>query len=394
MPSSKISILLDEWSDELLHNLSETTSSCIALTDESGKTLFANNAVNKIARGFDHTKLMHPSFEKLLQMDNSKTLIFRGFLTIGESDKTNNSIVAEVFRKNNMLLIIGGINASQLMEQNQILHHLNSEINNLQRQLLAEKKELLVTMEKLNEANEKLKISNAAKDKFFDIIAHDLKNPFNTILGFSGLLSKKIDKLSKEKIQYFADTINASAKNTFKLLENLLEWSRSQTGRVDFKPEKRILQTAVSESTGFLEETAQNKSITIQDKIPENLHVYADANMLSTILRNLISNAVKFTPQNGKITVSARPKDTEALIQVTDDGIGIDDETKEKLFSIHEKTTKTGTNDEKGTGLGLLLCQEFVETHGGRIWAESKEGEGSTFSFTLPLEKKSLPDSS
>ena len=389
MTQSKMSILLEEWGDELLHNLSEKTSSCIALLRENGDLIFANKAINELSDGFSQQKLMNPSFEKLFEFDNKQTLIFTGFLTIGENHRYNTSIIAEIYRKNNMFLIIGGVNASQLMEQNQTMHHLNKEISSLQRQLLKEKKELIATMSKLNEANKKLEISNAAKDKFFGIIAHDLKNPFNTILGFSNLLATKTDKYDKDKIQTFAKTINLSAKNTYKLLENLLEWSKSQTGRTDYKPQVIVLNTIVTETKDLLLETAKNKNIAIKDKIPENFLLFADPNMLSSILRNLISNALKYTNKGGRIEISAKNENEQSIISVNDNGTGMSESVKSKLFKIHEKVSKQGTDNEKGTGLGLLLCKEFVEKHEGKIWAESEEGKGSKFSFTLPSPEKS-----
>lgn len=224
---------------------------------------------------------------------------------------------------------------------------------------------------------------NATKDKFLNIIAHDLKNPFNSILTFSEMLSRNIEKYDKERMKSLIDTVYSSAKNTYKLLENLLEWSRSQTGKINFNPEKTKLRNVVIEMTGVVENQAKNKQITVENQVPDEFMVYADRNMLSTIIRNLISNAVKFTHRNGKVCINAEQKDEQIVVRVSDTGIGMSTEKQKKLFNISEKIQMRGTENEAGTGIGLILCKEFVEKHSGKIWIESAEGKGSIFYFTL-----------
>jgi PAS domain S-box-containing protein len=233
--------------------------------------------------------------------------------------------------------------------------------------------------------NEELKEANAAKDKFFSIIAHDLKSPFNSILGFSEMLKDDVKNLRMDEIQHFAKLIHSSAYHTYLLLENLLEWSRMQRGQISFSPKSIILDQLVNDEFEVIKNNASQKSITILNSIPRNLIVSADENMLSNIIRNLVSNAIKFTPREGFVKVSAEVSDGYIHISVTDNGIGIKPEAIGKLFKIETSFTTRGTENEKGTGLGLLLCKEFIEKHRGKIRVESEPGKGSKFIFMLPL---------
>jgi len=238
---------------------------------------------------------------------------------------------------------------------------------------------------KIREYAEKLKDLNATKDRFFSIIAHDLRGPFNGILMLSRLLMDKIDRYDRETAEYIT-LINRSAKSAFNLLENLLEWSMIQMGRVEFKPEDIDFGVALGHALEVLRSQAMNKDITIES-ISEVESVFADSNMLSAILRNLISNAIKFTPRSGKVTVNARKNGAYNEISVTDTGVGMSEKVRSRLFRLSEKVTSEGTEGEGGTGLGLLLCREFVEKHHGAIRVESTEGKGSSFIFTLPLRQ-------
>ena len=226
---------------------------------------------------------------------------------------------------------------------------------------------------------------NAQKDKFFSIIAHDLLNPFNSIVGFSELLMDRINEKDYKEIDEYAKIINQSSKQVKDLLMNLLEWSRTQIGRMQFKPENFELVNLIGENIMLFDVIAGQKAITINKVSPHEITVFADKPMISTVLRNLISNAIKFTRKGGKINISAEKRATEILVSVSDNGIGITPERLEKLFRIDENNSTSGTNNEKGTGLGLILCKEFVENHGGKIWVESEEGKGSAFYFTLPF---------
>jgi signal transduction histidine kinase/ligand-binding sensor domain-containing protein len=226
---------------------------------------------------------------------------------------------------------------------------------------------------------------NASKDKFFSIIAHDLKNPFNTIIGFSELLKEEIKSGDLLNLEKYAGLINASAVQTMRLLENLLEWANSQRGKILFKPIINDVSEIINEELFLLNDPAAKKNVELISSLPANLFVCADKNMFKTIIRNLLSNAIKFTPKNGKVEVGASINGKYTEISVSDTGIGMSKETLTKLFRIDGNLSTPGTENEKGTGLGLLLCKEFIEKHGGKIWVESEIGKGSTFRFILPL---------
>jgi len=244
--------------------------------------------------------------------------------------------------------------------------------------------ELETANRKLLESEKNLRELNATKDKLFSIIGHDLRNPLNALLGFSELISGKTMDYSLEEIQKYNKIINESAKNIHQLIENLLEWSRSQSGNIDFNP--RILD--LSEITGEIQDVfsiaARKKGITIHNKIQPAMQVYADKNLLSTILRNLVNNAVKFTYYSGRITLKADHIDGHVRIAVSDTGTGMTPEEVNRLFQLDVNSIQTGTSEEKGTGLGLIICKEFVEMHNGKIWVETESEKGSTFYFSLP----------
>jgi len=230
----------------------------------------------------------------------------------------------------------------------------------------------------------KLQETNDTKDKLFSIIGHDLKGPLNSLTSFSSLLLNHIDMISKEEIKMLSVDIDKSLKNLFTLLENLLEWSRSQTGNIDFKPEDFDLADVLKENETLLKIQAQNKNITIVNENKNPLPVSLHKNSINTVVRNLLSNAIKFTPENGTITLRADERGKDYLISVTDTGVGMSPAAIQKLFKIGTKHSTLGTAKEKGTGLGLILCKDFVEKNGGSIGVESKEGVGSKFYFFVP----------
>jgi two-component system sensor histidine kinase/response regulator len=238
------------------------------------------------------------------------------------------------------------------------------------------------------ESETKLKELNATKDKLFSIIAHDLKSPFNGLLGFSEILNENIRTFPIEKSEEIITTINSTAKQTLVLLENLLTWANTQTGQFDFKPENQSLKPIIQAIVVVLNSSASIKNITINSFLSDDITAYADLNMLKTVLRNLISNAIKFTDSGGKVDINTVSDKNQIKITVADDGVGMNEETISKLFRIDATLTTKGTANESGSGLGLILCKEFVEKHGGKIWIESEVGKGSKFVFTLPLSTK------
>ncbi len=226
---------------------------------------------------------------------------------------------------------------------------------------------------------------NIDKDRFISILAHDLKSPFNIILGFLGLLSTNIRKYSIEKIEMQINMINNSSKNLYNLLDEILLWARNQSGKLTFEPQELVFTQICSEVVENLKLLSEAKNISINCSSDKGLDVFADKNMLKTILRNLISNAIKFTNNEGKIDVLAEPSGKEVIISVSDNGVGIEPEKLTNLFDFSQINSAPGTANEKGTGIGLLICKDFIEKHNGKIWVESEIGKGSVFIFSLPV---------
>jgi len=237
---------------------------------------------------------------------------------------------------------------------------------------------------KLRQYSEALSDLNSSKDKFFSIIAHDLKSPFSGLLGLSQILCEELDEIGNTELKKYADEINNAAKFIFKLLQNLLEWSRLNTGKFDYAPVTVNLNNKISSIIQLLNLNAVNKKIDLHFSCPEELKVIADNNMLNSILQNLISNALKFTHEHGLVEVNASLVNDKAVICVKDSGIGIPEENLKKIFRVDKNISTLGTAKEKGTGLGLVLCKELVEKNNGSITAVSVLGEGTTFTVTLP----------
>jgi signal transduction histidine kinase len=240
----------------------------------------------------------------------------------------------------------------------------------------------------LKHSNEKLKELNATKDKFFSIIAHDLRNPLQGLLLSSDMLDSRYDKFGEEKRRDYIRRINRSSHHLSAFLENLLEWSRSQRGVIKFNPKTIDLGPMTDECLEVMKENAEKKLITLVSRVSRNTFAYADIDMIKTVVRNLISNAVKFTHSGGEVTVTAEEKEQSVEISVSDTGVGIDAEHISKLFRLDVQVTTKGTANEKGTGLGLILCKEFVERNSGSISIDSEPGKGSRFTFSLPGRKK------
>lgn len=241
----------------------------------------------------------------------------------------------------------------------------------------------------LKESEQELRELNATKDKFFSIIAHDLKNPFGTITTFLDLLNTELDSYEPEELKDIIQTIYETAERGYELLENLLEWSRAKTGRLTFKPERIELNAIIGDCIALLKSTANAKFIKLLAQVARNTYAFADPNMVLTVVRNLLTNALKFTDKGGEVRISVvmgKSKQQMIRVVVEDTGIGIRQEDLSKLFRIDVHHTTRGTQNEEGTGLGLILCQEFVEKNGGTIWVESTYGEGSRFIFTLPTD--------
>ena len=252
----------------------------------------------------------------------------------------------------------------------------------LTKQLEQEKSNALELLQK-SEVN--LHKINAEKDKFFSIIAHDLKSPFSAFLGFTEMMVEELPTLTLGQIQELAFSLRQSATNLYQLLENLLEWSMMQRGLTRFDPKPFLLVPKINESLHLVLEAADKKGIEFICAIPDDMKVYADENMLKSTIRNLATNAMKFTAKGGKISLIAQSVNGNGIeISIRDSGIGMEAELLDKLFHLDKHTSRVGTEGESSTGLGLLLCKDFIEKHGGKIWAESEAGKGSVFHFNFP----------
>ncbi len=308
--------------------------------------------------------------------------------------------VAVILRANNLFLI----NNAAILIFGTVIYHLSfyyifdalermqkSQVE-LNKSLESQKDLLVLKNNDLEEKNQQiidqakeLSQTLSTKDKLFSIIAHDLRSPFNSIIGFSDLLVTNVEVYDKAKIMRFAEQINNSAKPTLAILDNLLNWAKSQTGQLNYEPERIKLKSFYKEVDDIINSSASLKNITIINDFERNeIEIFADKNMIKSVLFNLVSNAVKFTPINGKVTITALDKSDCIEITVADNGVGMSEERQNKLFKTEIPETTRGTASEPGSGLGLILCKEFVEKHGGKIWVESSHGEGSNFKFTLP----------
>lgn len=238
----------------------------------------------------------------------------------------------------------------------------------------------------IKDNEKKLVELNATKDKFFSIIAHDLKNPFHQILLGIEMLMKNIEKQDTCKLPKLAKELYSIANNTYNLLENLLEWAGKQQERISFNPQDILFQDVLTETVNNLQSQILSKNIKII--LPDNaaISIRADKNMLKTVLRNLLSNAIKYSYTNSQIKIDLTVKDHQLIFTISDNGIGISKEGMNQLFILSELHSTPGTANEKGTGLGLILCKEFIENHNGSIWIESEYGKGTNISFSLPIK--------
>lgn len=281
------------------------------------------------------------------------------------------------FNNKNALLIVS-VDISQRRKNEEKLKLYAEELKR-NKELLEEK------AEQLSRSEDELKKLNATKDKFFSIIAHDLRGPFNGLLGFSDFLLNEVDTLEKEEIRQFASDINGSAHVLFDLLNNLLEWSRYQIEHSNPNPAKLNLSAEVNETLRILSRNIEEKFQNVTTDINDSIFVYADRHMFRSIVQNLTANAIKFTPEGGTIIISAVRCGGFAEISVIDRGTGMSEATLSRLFKLDETITSAGTNNEKGTGLGLVLCKEFIEKNGGTINVKSELNNGTQFTFTIPL---------
>jgi len=348
----------------------------ILIEAETGKIVFCNSAFENIF-GYDTDELLG----KHIQIVNAPT------------DKTPNEIATEIIEQLNKLGKWEGEIAN--IKKDKTVFYCSATVSTFEHPKygnvwisihkdITDQKE---TEQVLKESEMQLKELNATKNKFFSIISHDLKSPFNSILGFSNILVNNIKDKDYTSILRHGEIIQQASQKAMDLLVNLIEWSKSQTNRIEFSPEFIDLVKILNNTVALAKYSAQKKLISISMEFPEKAPLFADKAMIETIARNLITNAIKFTNQGGKIVLSVENKSNECLISVSDNGVGIKREALDKLFMIDESISTKGTQEETGTGLGLILCKEFILKHGGKIWAESEPGAGSTFIVILPIEE-------
>ena len=386
MSDELISKKIDQWKSEIDMAWRIANSFHVAIFSPGRKLIYANEGMQKLFKGEPSESFINPTFDKLLTFDHKEPLIFEGILTLGDRILASNSINVKIFRKNDEILILGTIDGLKLNDQNKTLHNLNQQINRLQHELIKEKNILGKTLSHFNSANNNLLRLNADKDRFISILAHDLKNPFLSILGLSELLYKELNNDDNPDIKDVSKLLFESSQNTVKLLEDLLEWARAESGKLPFKLQKVDLKAIGNQVFDIYLSNAVTKKIQLKNTISEDTFILADENMIKTVLRNLISNAIKFTQNEGEIMLSSRELPNETMISVTDNGVGMSEKVKSELFDVSNINTKLGTAGEKGSGFGLLLCKEFVEKHRGKIWIESEIGKGSTFNFSIPKD--------
>jgi signal transduction histidine kinase len=280
-----------------------------------------------------------------------------------------------------IIVFIGGILV--ILVFSFIIYRQYKQKQNAYKMVVAQNEEIQIQKESITQYAQELSRLNATKNKFFSIIAHDLKNPFNSLLGNSVLLKEKLESATKDELREFVDEIHSASERGYNLLLNLLEWSRAQTGRLNIDPQNIYLNDVVQQSIFLLQPNAKEKNITIENKLSEPVFVYADYNSTTTILRNLLANAIKYSGEGDVVTIYSKQENGYVKVIVEDQGMGIPKDKQDKLFQIDSAYSTPGTSDEKGTGLGLLLCKEFAEKNHGNIDFTSEEGKGSIFYFTL-----------
>ncbi|MEN9444110.1 MAG: hypothetical protein RIS47_1000, partial [Bacteroidota bacterium] len=365
-----------------------------ALVSTQGQFMKVNKALCAFL-GYTADELMALTFQEITHPDDlNLDLRYLGEMLDGTRDCYQ--MEKRYFAKNGKLVWVL-LSVSLVKTDTEEPLHFISQIQDITHRKRAEQslleseanfKDLAETVRRQNLELQKL---NSDKDLFISIIAHDLKSPFSSILGFTKLLLKNFVNYSPEKIVKQLQLIESSAKNTYNLLEEILHWARAQSGKLPFEPIFFNLHQNIQENIENLSLFARGKQITISNTVPQAYIVCADANMINTVLRNLLSNAIKFTNPKGQIQISAQRTEGNTRVSITDNGIGIDPLKLAQLFVVSHKTSTQGTAQESGTGLGLPICKELIEIHGGEIWAKSKPNEGSKFTFTLPKTLKFTP---
>ena len=362
-------------SEFYLRSVIESTADGILVIDNKGKVVTKNSQFDKkwsipkaICESHDDKQLLDFVLDQLI---NPQEFLDK----VNMLYRTNDTILDFIYFKDHRIferfsspLLINNQNEGRIWSFRDVTDRKNADTE-------------------IQNKNEQLKLVNAEKDKFFSILAHDLRSPFNTLLGFSEILTDELDSMTLKEIKTIAERLKNAATNVFSLLENLLEWSNLERGLTRFNPVSFNLMPEVLDCLTSTSDTAKNKEVSIHINIAEEICVYGNKNMLKSIIRNLVNNAIKFCYKNGEIDIAAKVMEGGIIeLSVRDSGIGMSKEICDNLFRIDINTNRKGTEGESSTGLGLVICKDMVERQGGTIWTESEEGHGSTFFFTLPYQ--------
>lgn len=380
---NKLAEIAIKESEEKFRTFVDNSADAIRLTDESGKIIFVNKAHEKLT-GYSENEVIGKNiwdFMYLLTPNINKN---------AETYSYFNENAVELFKDSDEKPYKSVFEVSIQTKDNKLLD-VKESIFKIKTEKGIRLGTLVHDITELKQQQQELKELVATKDKFFSIIAHDLRTPFNALLGFTDLLNKKHTVYDADKRQIIINSVHESAKIAYKLVENLLTWTRAQTGKLVFNPDPYPIKTLIFEAFHSNKNFAEAKHIQLIDNISENFDILVDKQMIDVILRNLISNAIKFSYENSKIIVDVKKNLTSVTLSIQDFGVGIPKHRLESLFKVDKNTTTIGTNNEAGTGLGLILAKEFVDRHSGKIWAESIENKGSVFYIKLPTEQ-SLSD--
>ncbi|MCF8309012.1 MAG: PAS domain-containing sensor histidine kinase [Bacteroidales bacterium] len=365
-------------SEEKFRKFLDNSTDAIRVVDETGKIIFINKAFTNLT-GYSYKEVkgryfwdvlynLIPENKKYEGLYNNFKHTGLNFLNADEQARINTPYEIEIETKQRKSLIV-----------QDVIFRMNTEYD-------LQLGGIMRDITELKEKEKQLRELVAARDKIFSIIAHDLRSPFNTILGFTELALEQCKSFGYSEMHDNLNQVYQSAQKSSNLLENLLQWSRMQTGKIKFEPENLNLAAVVENITTLLQESIVEKRIDLKVNVPPNMKVFADTNMLETILRNLLSNAIKYVSKQGAIYVDALQQNQQTKISIKDTGIGISPEKLDNLFNLGDDKS-TQSTDKKEGGLGLLLCKDFVRQHGGEIWAESAAGKGAKFIFTLPVKQ-------
>jgi len=358
-----------------LRAITGSAQDAILMINHQGKISFVNPATEKIF-GYSSDEMINANLHLLLAPEryhSKHALAFAHFIKTGQGEALGKTLELEARKKDgNEISIELSLSPMKLADGWSAVGIIRD---------ITERKKLEGI---LRESEERLRELNATKDKFFSIIAHDLKSPFNSLIGFSNLLAEQVREKNYQGIEEYSRIIGTSANRVLNLVTNLLDWSQTQTGGMGFNPEYIEIKPLINDVVELLNDNALQKAISISMDVPLISTIFADRAMVSTILRNLISNSIKFTNPGGKVEISVKQSPGQMIFSVSDNGVGIAKENIGNIFRLEESTSTPGTHQETGTGLGLILSREFVEKHNGTIGVESEVGKGSRFYFTIP----------